>query len=276
MAPRTLIDADQFVAADWARARDDASFDADEVMSGLANERRRKMADAERRLRGLETTVERFKRDGRYTAERLEVHRRIIEHYLSQAKVEAAMPAGGEAPTLVLLGGRGGSGKSWFKGQAYDPDRCIVLDADDVKSLLPEYEGWNAAQVYEESGDILDALLDYCRSLRLNVVVDATMKTLDGALTRVETFKAAGYRVEGHYMHLPRHVAARRAVDRFCMAPRGRYVPVAVILANIRNEANFDVLRPYLDAWSFWDNDVDIGESPRPISGLGRPSLRPP
>lgn len=195
MAPHTLIDADQFVAADWARARDDPSVDADEVLSGLGNEQRHKMADAERRLLGLET---------------------------------------------------------------------------------PEYEGWNAAQVHEESGDILDALLDYCRSLRLNVVVDATMKTLDGALTRVETFKAAGYRVEGHYMHLPRQVAARRAVDRFCTAERGRYVPVAVILANVRNEANFDVLRPYLDAWSFWDNHVDIGESPRPISGLRRPSLRPP
>ena len=137
MAPHTLIDADQFVAADWARARDDASVDANEVMSGLADEQRHQMADAERRLRGLETTAERFKRDGRYTAERLEVHRRIIEHYLSQAQVEAAMPARGEAPTLVLLGGRGGSGKSWFSGQAYDPDRCIVLDADTSRVCCP-------------------------------------------------------------------------------------------------------------------------------------------
>lgn len=234
------------------------------------------MVDAERRLRGIETSAEQFKRDGRYAAERLPVHRRIVEHYLSPEQTAAAMPAGGEPPTLVLLGGRGGSGKSWFKGRAYDPNRCIVLDADEIKGLLPEYEGWNAAQVHEESGDILDALLDYCRNLRLNVVVDATMKSLDGALRRVTTFKADGYRVEGHYMHLPRQVAARRAVARFCNSDGGRYVPVPVVLANVDNEANFDALRRHLDAWSFWDNEVDVSEPPQPISGHGQPRLRPP
>jgi hypothetical protein len=132
-----------------------------------------------------------------------------------------------------------------------------VLDPDEIKQRLPEYKGWNANEVHEESADIMDGLLDYARAKGLNVVVDATLKSLPQAMARLEAFKGAGYETEAHYMHLPRQVAAERAVQRFLTDKNdgsGRFVPPHVVLANTANERNFDEVRKHVDRWSFYDN----------------------
>lgn len=166
----------------------------------------------------------------------------------------------------------GNSGKSSFVGQVYDPKTSIVLDADHIKSLLPEYEGWNAAQVHEESGEIFDSLVKECRELGVNVVLDKTMKTAKSALKDVADFKGAGYRTEAHYMHLPRQEAAKRAVGRFLNGgPNGRYVPIKVVLENTTNESAFDQVREQVDAWSFRDNNVPKGSGPILISQSDNP-----
>ena len=101
------------------------------------------------------------------------------------------------------------------------------------------------------------------------------MKTGANVLRKAQDFKSSGYRVEAHYMHLPRQLAAKRAVKRFCNDKNGRHVPVEVILGNTSNESNFDALRPHLDAWSFWDNDVAAGQEPTYVSGEGTWALKP-
>lgn len=219
MANEAPIPPDAFVAADWARNRDDAGITAEIVMSELAEDHRSRLQDTQRKLQGQSTTAERYRNaDGRdYSVERRKLHEKIIGHFLSEQQVSAATPDENEAPVFVMLGGRGGSGKSRFKNKVYNPAHCIVLDADEIKS--------------------------------------------------------SGYRVEAHYMHLPRKLAAIRAVKRFCDQDNGRYVPVEVILDNKSNESNFDELRRQLDAWSFWDNDVPDGSLPTYVSGEGTCAL---
>jgi len=81
--------------------------------------------------------------------------------------------------------------------------------------------------------------------------------------------KKRGYRIEGHYMHVPREVVATRAVERYLgKGPTGRkrLVPVDVILDNTNNEKNFDSMKKYFDKWSAWDNQVQKGELPKLIS----------
>jgi predicted ABC-type ATPase len=177
----------------------------------------------------------------------------IEDKFLSDEMIAAATPAEGEKPTFTILGGRGGSGKSWFNGKVFDPKKAIVLDADEIKHMLPEYEGWNAFQVHEESGDLFDAITEKALALGLNIVHDATMKTPARAVALVKGFKEAGYKVAAHYMHLPRAEAAKRAVKRF-LGPTGRFVPPEVILGNTKNEAAFDQVKALADVWSFRDN----------------------
>lgn len=262
------IPADRFNAGDYAKQHDDAKVTPDAILSHFPADTKDKIADVQDRLKSIEQTIDKYKQDGEYTAGRAALHNKIIQEIMSSERIAAATPEEGAAPTFTILGGRGGSGKSWFEGNVYDPDKAIVLDADHIKGLLPEYEGWNAAQVHEESGEIFDRLVSAARTLGLNVVLDKTMKTARSSIADVKAFKDAGYKTEAHYMHLPRQEAAKRAVARF-LGKTNRYVPVEVVLSNTTNEDTFDQVRSMVDKWSFRDNNVPHGQQPILISESG-------
>lgn len=259
------IPPDKFKAADYAKQRDDPKVTPDTILSHFPSDTKDKIAEVQKRLKAVEQTIDQHREGDGYSAKRAKLHREIYDHFLSEQRVDAATPPEGEKPYFTILGGRGGSGKSWFKGKVYDADKSIVLDADEIKGMLPEYEGWNAAQVHEESSDILKNLLNACRQLGLNVVLDGTLNTSKSAVEKVRTFKDDGYHIEAHYMHLPRQEAAKRAVSRF-LGKTNRYVPVDVVLSNRKNEANFDEVRKHADKWSFRDNNVKQGKEPKLIS----------
>lgn len=259
------IPADQFNAAEYAKSHDDPDVTPEAIIADFPPDTATKIADVQKRLKSIEQTIYTHMHDGEYTAERANLHQKIYDSLLSDDRIDAATPEEGQQPTFTILGGRGGSGKSWFEKKVYDPDKSIVLDADHIKGMLPEYEGWNAEQVHEESSQVLEAILSAARHLGVNVVLDATMKTAKGALEKVNDFKGAGFRVEAHYMHLPRQEAAKRAVSRF-LGKTQRYVPVSVVLANTTNEDSFDQVRNLADKWSFRDNNVPQGQEPILIS----------
>ena len=216
----------------------------------------------------VEKNLETFKRfsDTKkvYNRKRQEKHDEILNKIF--ANEENAKPKNGGQPTVIFLGGRGGSGKSKFdlpsddnKGGVgvYDRSKYIVLDADAIKEQLDEYQGYNAYEVHEESSDILNTALARARKKGLNVVLDATMKTLKSTEDKIKAFANSdkNYNIEMYYMHLPREKAAERAIGRF-MGERGRYVPLREILKMKDNEANFDQLKKYASKWAFYNNDV--------------------
>ena len=259
------IPADQFNASDYAKSHDQAGVTPADIMANFPPDTADKIADVQKRLSTIEQTIDQFMDDGAWQAERAKLHDKIIAEILSPERIKAATPENGAAPTFTILGGRGGSGKSWFEGNVYDPQKTIVLDADHIKGLLPEYEGWNAAQVHEESGDIFDKITQLCSDMGLNLVHDATLKTKKSAVAKAQKFKDMGYQIEAHYMHLPRQEAAKRAVSRF-LGKTNRYVPVEVVLSNTANEESFDEVRKLADKWSFRDNNVPHGSDPILIS----------
>lgn len=207
-----------------------------------------------------------------YSAERQKLHQKIIEEILNPAAVKAATPAKGQSPRMVVLGGRGGSGKSAFthmvnrdgsitpsRLKEFDSRKFIVLDSDAIKERLkPPYAGWNAYSVHDESSHVYDMLEEAVRANRLNVVHDVTLRSLKDIERVIKASKERGYSIEGHYMFVPRQVSAVRAVQRFLGKEGkgdGRLVPPEVVLSNKDNEANFDKLKTqYFDRWSAYDN----------------------
>lgn len=270
---KDFIEPEKFNADEWKKQWDDPDATPESIIGSFgdnADEIRKAIEVTQRRLNRLEQTIALHRITGEgsdaiYDDERKKIHQKIFSEILSPERIASAKPEEGKRPTFTMLGGRGGSGKSWFKGKVYDPEKAIVLDADEIKAMLPEYEGFNASQVHEESSDILEKILSFTLSKGLNVVLDATMKTEGSALKKVERFKKSGYRIEAHYMHLPRQEAAKRAISRF-MGKTKRYVPVKVVLENIGNEATFEAIKKHADAWSFRDNNVAKGEEPKLIS----------
>jgi predicted kinase len=272
---KEYIEPENFTASEWKKQWDDSGASMDTVLNSFEDPGsiKKAIAETEERLKILEQTIAWHRREGKddsaiYSPEREKLHEQIIEEILSPQKMINSKPLNGEKPRFIMLGGRGGSGKSWFKGNVYNADEAIVLDADEIKGKLPEYEGWNAQQVHEESSDILEKILARAREEGLNVVLDATMKTAASVMKKVQTFKDSGYQIEAHYMHLPRQEAAKRAVSRF-MGKTKRYVPVEVVLSNTSNEDTFDMVKKMADKWSFRDNNVPQGQPPILISEGG-------
>lgn len=203
---------------------------------------------------------------GEYNRSRAERHKEIINSLFENAKT--AKPKDGKAPTFMILGGRGGSGKGNFgkegnAAQVYNKKDYIVLDADKIKEQLkPPYNGYNAFEVHQESSDILTQALAKARKEGLNVVWDGTMKTLSSVEKRLKPFINSNYNIEMYYMHLPREKAAERAIGRFMESENGRYVPLKELLKMKDNEENFDKLKKYASKWAFYNNDVPFGTPP--------------
>ena len=209
------------------------------------------------------------KPDGTYTPERQAVHKKILDEIFTPEAIAAALPAEGEKPVLTMLGGRGGSGKSWLtnqeKGGPVDGSKALLLDSDHIKGRLPGYEGWNAAMFHEESTDILNMADDRAIALGIHAIHDATLKSEITPALRMSLYVAAGYEVEGYYMYLSPQDATTRALKRFSKGGTftGRFVPPEVVLANTDNEKNFDKLSANMRKWAVYDNS---GTAPKLVS----------
>jgi predicted ABC-type ATPase len=206
--------------------------------------------------------------NGQYTPERQAIHRQIVNDLINADVIRKYTPKDGENPTLTILGGRGGSGKSWFTkpGGIIDTDKSFVIDSDVVKSKLPEYEGWNAALLHEESSHIVSMIDKRASKAGMNVTLDGTLKSA-AILDRVNEYhdqapEGMKYDMVGRYMYASPQVAAERAFNRFAKGGKfnGRFVPPEVVLGNTKNEQNFDKLSQSFKEWSIYNND---GDSPK-------------
>lgn len=257
-----------------------------EVLSVLSPKEReeydRILDEVQEAVEAGETSQERFMRpDGTYEPERAKEHDRIFRKLFENS--ERFRPPKGEQPTVVFLGGRGGSGKSSFetppKGTlgVYDRSKFLVLDADAIKEMLPDYDPRKAFLWHEESSDLMKAATDLARHKGLNVVLDITMQSPNTPLRRVQEFKGSGYRVEAHYMYLPASKAAQRALYRWINPdpkdgveqPKmtGRLVPPSIVLGMTQNERVFQRVAAHADKWSAYSNDVPRGQKPIKLSG---------
>lgn len=200
--------------------------------------------------------------DGVYTQERLAIHKRILDQIF--ANFDEAKPKEGNQPTFIMLGGRGGSGKTKFGkngvAKVYDKQNYIVLNSDEIKKQLPEYKGFNSFEVHEESWDILNRALKLSIEKGLNVVLDGTLSDFNSNENILKQFSDAGYNIQMYFMYLGREKAAKRALLRFDY--NDRYVPLDVLLNMKNNEQNFDKLKEYASKWAFYSNDVELGNEP--------------
>lgn len=197
--------------------------------------------------------------DGTWKPERAALHEKIMSDYLSDRALKAAKPKAGEQPTLIMLGGRGGSGKSAFTNgnlKEFSTEGFLKVDNDEIKAMLPGYKGYDAWAFHEEASLIGDAIVEKAREYGLNVVVDATMKTTSSAEKRVKKFQESGYKIEGHYMFLPvaesQTSVVKRAAQLYLEGKDPRYVPVELVAENTTNETTFQALRKYFSNWSFY------------------------
>jgi len=142
-------------------------------------------------------------------------------------------------PTVLHLGGRAGAGKSFLgkDGGVYARDKFFVVDPDDIKMMLPEYDRETTNIVHEESSYLADRIREACRRLGCNFVSDKTMGKVGSIKGDVDAVAKSpkGYIQEAHIITVPRAISMMRAIKRWNEG--GRLVPPEVVWSMTGMEA---------------------------------------
>ena len=134
--------------------------------------------------------------------------------------------------TLVI--GLSASGKSTISDVLLKDGGYLLVDADEAKKLLPEYNnGLLAGFVHEESSNINKKLLALAIENGDNICLP-TVGGGDGLFKKIKLLKDAGYRVKVSLAHVPVEEAKRRVIQRF--KDEGRFVDTAIIDKNVLKE----------------------------------------
>lgn len=165
----------------------------------------------------------------KYTSKRQKLHKEIIDEFKDDLICVES-----DEPIAILMGGSPASGKSTFL-RKYAPyllsEELLRIDADEVRSKLPEYEGWNASQTHLETKDIVNTLLSD-RTIGLpcefDLIYDGTMNNTKSYLPLIKLLKELNYKIFVVYIdNVPKDVIVKRALERYKKS--GRFVPLEVI-----------------------------------------------
>jgi predicted ABC-type ATPase len=205
-----------------------------------------------------------------YTPGRQALHRAILQRSTAGRRCVSS-----QAPIALLTGGPPGAGKTtWLQSHApmaLSP-ATLRIDADEIRAQLPEYRGWNAMSTQQETGDIVDQLLESIGSpCRTDLVYDGTLTHARRYLALIPQLHALGYRVFLIYVTVPEAVSQERALERY--RATGRYVPMGVIRESYaQGPMVFRILAPRVDGFVEVDG---LSGAVRASGGTPLPSLRP-
>lgn len=219
-------------------------------------------------IKSLESCLERVPQtkdinltpEGEYTEAREKLHK-VIKGKL-RAGMACVVP--NDKPLVILMGGVPGSGKTTFL-KKYAPnllkEKIFKIDADEIRSMLPEYQGWNSKATHKETRDIYMGLLNDIsegKPCRFDILWDGTMNKADNYLPLIASLKHLGYEIFMIYVKVPWDVSRKRTLERYVNGSKngkyGRYVPMAVVdEANQRGSKAFEEMRLKADGYLMVD-----------------------
>jgi len=230
---------------------------AQDVIARQPPETLEAMRSAEERLKQGKTTAELYRdpATGQWREDRARMHAEIIAGLL-----EGVQPQ--DEPELLITGGLPGSGKSTvLKARGGGAEGVVHVDADAIRAMFPEYEGWNAGLLQIEAEAVVEETVRRAVEARLPITYDASLKGNSG-LEILSMFEANGYKTNVVYVDVPMEMAMERAIGRFGNGT-GRYVsPYYLATHDSRNVGNLEKIKGIADGWEHWDNSQALGMTP--------------
>lgn len=165
----------------------------------------------------------------------------------------------------IVIGAPAAGKSSVLVDPLSEQHKSRVIDSDDAKKLLPEYdEGKGAGNVHRESSNIRDDLKQAAISRGENIVWPTVGDKLDKLLSSIQEFRDNGYSVYLHLNELSASKATGRALGRYLS--EGRFVdPEVVLKVGDKPTQNYNYIRQQeglIDGYSHYSNDVPRGEKP--------------
>ena len=236
--------------------------------------------DAEPNAAGMVGTEKEYRDEKtlEWDPEREAWHQAIMERYLEGKNPEGTLEA-------TVLGGGQAVGKTTISRQvAGNNPNLVRVDADEIKLLIPEYEGLKkrggdlaASLVHEESSYIAKLVLAEAAARGLDVVYDATSSGKGGP-TMAKSLHDRGYKVHLAFADVPiseaRRRANARATDPTNIAGFGRRPPPGRLEeSHHAAAANFLLMKdmPEVETAQLFSTDVPLGDAPKLVySRTGR------
>ena len=165
----------------------------------------------------------------------------------------------------IVIGAPAAGKSSVLVDPLSEQHKSRVIDSDDAKKLLPEYdEGKGAGNVHRESSMIRNDLLVRAIENGDNLVWPTVGDKLDKLLRDIQNFRDNGYSVYLHLNELSASKATGRALGRYLS--EGRFVdPEVVLKVGDKPTQNYNYIRQQeglIDGYSHYSNDVPRGEKP--------------
>jgi len=237
---------------------------AAEVRKSLSPKDRARLDEYDKKVKaslanGEATNIVHKDKNGNWTPERQKLQQEIEDSFF-----KGATPVEGKG-RLMITGGLPGSGKSTVlkaRGNTGDFDNVVHVDSDAIKGMLPEYKGWNAAVLHEESSEVAGRIMARAREANYNVVYDATMKNGREAKALLRDFGEAGNDTSVVFVDIPLKQSMERAAAR-SLGKTNRYVPLDYIATHdSRNLESLNDVKKAVGKWEHWDNSQPYGQPP--------------
>lgn len=203
---------------------------------------------------------------------RQEVANEIVSHGSISGKDEKGNPIyGGPVKkgyrAEIVIGPPAAGKSSVIVDRVSQYTQSRVLDSDDIKALLPEFdEGRGAGKVHEESSDILNSKVlpqFYSGGAHEgeNIVIPIVGSTANKSRKYLAELKKAGYEVHLSFNDVTAENSLQRAILRYI--DTGRFINPSYILGiGDRPSRTYDILKAEggFDSYSKYDNNVPKGQ----------------
>ena len=139
-----------------------------------------------------------------------------------ELKIDAQPVARDKELTIVL--GPPAAGKSMIANELAVANRSAILDSDEIKKALPEYEsGVGASAVHEESSELAQALQSLMIARGTNIVLPKVGHSVSSVRKVISLYKEQGYKIRLVNMNVTPESAYQRMIMRFVKT--GRIIP---------------------------------------------------
>lgn len=182
-----------------------------------------------------------------------ELGQRVLDALFARATGENSS----SRPTMWFIGGTTGSGKSTLRGNGVltgvpDVDTAVDIDPDVIKSMHPDWDnGRGASAVHGWSTQWALYGMRQATAQNRDYVVTGTGVRVDQMLIG----KDNGYRIIGHYVHVPTDIAEKRMTSRGKQG--GVQLPsylASQYAAELQWKVRKAITNGYMNEFHLWDN----------------------
>jgi predicted kinase len=172
-----------------------------------------------------------------------------------------AEPVAREKQVTIILGPPA-AGKSTIANDLAIANKAAILDSDEIKAALPEFDGGiGAAAVHSESSTLAKALQSKMASRGTNIVLPKVGHDASSIRGAISLYKDKGYTVRLVNMYVTPENAYQRMISRFMK--KGRIIPPEYLdSVGSKPTATYRTLKEegIADGYAEIDNNTGFGE----------------